>query len=176
MTLHRSRRGAHTRAWAGAAALLISACAHGAAENVQLYAMPEDLADAMPPGRADASSAAELAEGALHLLNPERPGGPDYLAAARMCLLSAEVAEPRVEADLKRACYRVAARSALRSGDRETYVDAVTQWATGAPRSERMAGELAIHLAIRDRLRGAGGRGARIPPAVRRLIPPPVED
>ena len=137
-----------------------------------LYAMPSDPAQALAPADADPGSAAELAEGALHLLRPDLPGGPDYLGAARMCLLAVEVADPVVERDLIRSCHRVAARSALRSGDREVYVKAVDRWEEHAPRNERAAGELAIHLTIRDRLNERVVAGARIPPAVRRLMPP----
>ncbi len=137
-----------------------------------LYAMPSDPALALAPADADPDSAAELAEGALYLLRPDLPGGPDYLGAARMCLLAVEVADPAVELDLVRACHRVAARSALRSGDREVYVQAVDRWEAFAPRNERAAGELAIHVTIRDRLNERVVAGARIPPAVRRLMPP----
>ena len=103
----------------GVAALCIAlaACASTQGSDAGLYAMPEDPARAMPPADADPTSAAELAEGALHLLNPERAGGPDYEGAARMCLLSAEVARLPTEKQLQRTCYRVAARSALRSGE-----------------------------------------------------------
>ncbi len=59
-----------------------------------LYVMPAEPALAIHPADADPDSAAELAEGALHLLDPARPGGPDYMAAARMCLLAIEVADP----------------------------------------------------------------------------------
>ncbi len=158
-------------------AVLSTACATTNAGPGGLYAMPSDLSRALPPGEADPTRAAELAESALFLLSPERPGGPDYLGAARMCLLAVEVADPEIERDLRRACERVAARSALRSGDRETYLEAVSRWERGAPRNERVAGELAIHLAIRDRLSGwESGRGGRIPPDIRRLIPPPEDE
>ena len=162
--------------WGLLLVLGIAACATvPAAPNASgLYAMPEDPADAISPSQADPDDAGQLAESALYLLNPGRPGGPDYLGAARMCLLAAEMADPEIETDLERACYRVAARSALRSGDRTTYIEAVDRWDVRASRSERTAGELAIHLAIRDRLENEPrGRGVRVPPAVRRLIPPP---
>ena len=156
--------------------LALAACATTHGEPTGLYAMPADLSRALPPSEADPSRAAELAESALHLLNPEQPGGADYLGAARMCLLAVEVAHGETEGDLRRACQRVAARSALRSGDRETYVEAVNRWERSAPRNERAAGELAIHLAIRDRLIGRWpGTGGRIPPDVRRLIPAPED-
>lgn len=157
--------------------LTVTACsttgAAGGADSTGLYSMPADLGRALPPGAADPGNPGELAEAALHLLHPERPGGPDYLGAARLCLLAAEVADSRVERDLQRACYRVAARAALRAGDRELYLDAVQRWDRSAPRHERAAGELAIHLAIRDRLSGsAPGTHARIPAEARSLIPP----
>ena len=155
-------------------ALALAACATTRATPTGLYAMPADLSRALSPSEADPSRAAELAESALYLLNPEQPAGPDYLGAARMCLLASEVADSDVERDLRRACQRVAARSALRSGDRDTYIEAVDRWERDAPRNEHVAGELAIHLAIRDRLRGQQrGTGARIPHDVSRLIPPP---
>lgn len=136
--------------------------------------MPVDPAHALAPGAADPAHPAQLAEGALHLLDTERAGGPDYLGAARMCLLAADAAAPGVEQSLARACYRVAARSALHAGDRETYIEAVDRWARSAPRSERAVGELSLHLAIRDRLVGDGAsRHARVPPELRRLLPPP---
>ena len=157
------------------AALLLAACASGRGpmgEPHALHAMPTDLARAMPPAVADPDRPAELAEAALHLLYPERPGGPDYGGAARLCLIAGETADPRLERDLQLACYRVAARSALRAGDRALYGEAVGRWEDAAPRHERASGELAAHLAIRDRLNGseAGTRG-RLPAEIRRLIP-----
>ena len=139
--------------------------------------MPSDLADALPPQSADPSSAGQLAEGALYLLNPDNPTGPDYVGAARMCLLAVEVADPHVEGKLRHACLRVAARSALRSGDRETYIQAVGSWEEEASRNERASGELAIHRAIRDRLLGTPGRrGPRVPASLARLLPPEAEE
>ena len=131
----------------------------------------------MSPGEADPDSAAELAEGALYLLNPERPSGPDYPGAARLCLLSAEVARLPTERQLQRTCHRVAARSALRSGERELYLEVVEHWESRAPRNERAAGELAIHLAIRDEIsrRETGTRG-RVPSDLRWLLPAPGSD
>ncbi len=172
MKQHRSRVGALGLA---GLALLVAGCATTRAGPSGLYAMPSDLSRALPPSEADPTRAAELAESALFLLNPERAGGPDYMGAARMCLLAVEVADPGIERDLQRACERVAARSALRSGDRETYIEAVNRWQRNAPRSESVAGELAIHLAIRDRLSGRGPGRARIPSEVRGLIPPPED-
>jgi hypothetical protein len=138
--------------------------------------MPSDLKAAMSPEEADPTRAAELAEAALHLLDPERPGGPDYQGAARMCLLATEVAEPRVEEDLVAACFRVASRSALRAGDHELYIEVVDSWEACAPRSQRRVGELAIHRSIRDRLAGHPPRfDRRLPPELRRLVPP-LED
>jgi hypothetical protein len=138
--------------------------------------MPTDLGAAMAPEDADPTRAAELAESALYLLDPERPGGPDYLGAARMCLLATEVAKPRSEEDLVAACFRVAARSALRAGDRELYVEVVNAWEEGAPKSQRRVGELAVHRSIRDRLAGREPRyDRRLPPELRRLVPR-VED
>ena len=152
-------------------ALTLGACATTHAEHT-VYSMPADLVRAMPPADADPASAAELAEGALYLLNRERPGGPDHAGAARLCLLSAEVARLPAERQLQRACHRVAARSALHSGDREVYLEAVESWERRAPRNERAAGELALHLAIRDRLdQRATGTRARIPAELRRLLP-----
>ncbi len=152
-------------------ALLVAGCATTNTPPGGLYAMPTDLSRALPPDEADPTRAAELAESALFLLNPERAGGPDYLGAARMCLLAVEVADPGIERELQRACERVAVRSALRSGDREIYIEAVNRWERNAPRSESVAGELAIHLAIRDRLSGREPSRGRIPPDVRGLIP-----
>ena len=155
-----------------ALALGVSACATSPKADRTVYSMPADMTRALPPADADPDSAAQLAEGALHLLNPARPGGPDYGAAARLCLLSAEVARMPTERQLQRSCYRVAARSALRSGDREIYLEAVESWERTAPRNERSAGELALHLAIRDRLDDREtGSGARVPPELRRLLP-----
>lgn len=156
-------------------ALLVSACAAPrapAGDAHGLHAMPIDLARAMPPGAADPDVAAELAEAALHLLYTDRPGGPDYAGAARLCLIAAEVADPHVEAKLQMACYRTAARSALRAGERRLYSEAVERWTLAAPRHERATGELAAHLAIRDRLNGSEpGTWSRLPAGVRRLIP-----
>jgi len=137
-----------------------------------LYAMPGDLALARSPDRVRPDHAAELAEAALSLLNPERAGGPDYAGAARMCLMATEVAVPGVEADLLASCHRVAARSALRSGDVELYLEAVDRWDAVATRVERSAGEFAVHAAIRDRLRG----DASVPlqdPLLRRVLGTP---
>ena len=90
-----------------------------------------------------------------------------------MCLLAVEVADPQVGRDLLRACYRVAARSGLRSGNREIYVEAVSRWAENAPRHEWSTGELAIHLAIRNRLSGQTEPRGRIPRSLRELLPAP---
>lgn len=154
-------------------ALLLALAPAGCATQPHIYSMPSDPARALSPAEADPSSAAELAEGALHLLNPDRPGGPDYQGAARLCLLSAEVARLPEERKLRRSCHRVAARSALRSGDREIYLEAVNRWERSAPRNERAAGELAVHLSIRDRLTGrATGMHRRVAPELQRLLPP----
>ena len=154
-------------------AMVIGACASARGPGTELYPMPADLGRAMSPAEADPGRPAELAEAALHLLNPERAGGPDYAGAARMCLLAIDAAEPFGERELRRACHRTAARSALRSGDRELYREAVNRWEREAPRSERAAGELSVHLAIRDRLEGESpGSPGRIPRALRRLLPP----
>jgi hypothetical protein len=142
-----------------------------------LYVMPTDLGTALEPRRADPASPAQLAESALYLLNPDQAGGPDYLGAARICLLAAEVADPEVERDLRHACYRVAARSALRAGDRELYLEAVELWEGESSRVERESGELRIHRTMRDELRGAAtGRRNRLPSGVARLLPPVTED
>ncbi len=164
-----------------ALALIGSACASGrgpdgSGDRSGLYSMPADLADALRPQDADPSNAAQLAESALSLLNPDQPGGPNFLGAARMCLLAAETADPRVERELRQACYGVAARSALRSGDSQSYLDAVDLWEADATRGERESGELAVHRAIRNRLRGASKRDSvHLPAGVARLIPPPTE-
>lgn len=160
-----------------AMAALFAGCAtSGAREPTVLYPMPDSPAEALAPQDADPTNPAEIAEGALYLLDPDRPGGPDYLGAARMCLMAAEIAHPEAERELARACYRVAARSALRSGDREMYFQAVGTWEEAASRTQRDSGELALHRAIRDRLQGVQGRRQRIPPEIARLIPPPGED
>ena len=158
-----------------AAALLLAACASGRGpmgEPHVLHAMPSDLARAMPPAAADPDRPAELAEAALHLLYPDRPGGPDYAGAARLCLIAGDTADSGLEHELQLACYRVAARSALRAGERALYAEAVSRWEDVAPRHERATGELAAHLAIRDRLHGSDpGTRARLPSEIRRLIP-----
>ncbi len=151
--------------------LLLAGCA-SVRPAPGLYSMPSDPAKALSPEDADPSRPGELAEAALHLLDPERTGGPDYAGAARMCLLAGDVADPRVERDLRRACQRLAARSALRAGDRELYIQAVGAWEREASRSEKAAGELFVHLAIRDRLCGQMTGSARIPRDLRRLLPP----
>ena len=172
LTPHPSRPARMSAGLLLAVAVAISACATAPKADRTVYSMPGDMTRALPPADADPDSAAELAEGALHLLNPARPGGPDYAAAARVCLLSAEVARLPTERELQRSCYRVAARSALRSGDREIYLEAVDRWERTAPRNERAAGELALHLAIRDRLDAREtGSGARVPRELRRLLP-----
>lgn len=148
--------------------LLASACA--TTQPTVLYAMPEDPDRAIAPRDADPYHAGELAEGALHLLDPDLPGGPDYAGAARMCLVAADTAHPVSERGLRMACYRLAARSALRAADRSLYVEAVGLWDDHASRAERTSGELAIHMAIRDRLRGEEP-GRRIPAELARLLP-----
>ena len=154
-------------------ALLAGACATPGGPTTELYPMPSDLAQALSPAEADPARPGELAEAALSLLDSERAGGPDYAGAARMCLLAVEMADPREERELRSACQRVAARSALRSGDRELYMEAVSSWEREAPRPERTAGELVVHMAIRDRLRGdLGAASARIPRDLRWLLPP----
>ena len=172
-------KGTGTGARAGLAATLIFlgvGCATGQGPREStLYRMPT-LSDALEPHLADPSSAAQLAEGALHLLDPARPGGPDYGASARMCLRTAEAADIRVERELRDACLRLAARSALRSGDRELYVEVVDCWEAKARSHERESGELAVHRAIRDQLQGSRrGASARLPRAVAVLLPPPEE-
>lgn len=118
-----------------------------------LYQMPNRPSDARSPEEVRPDRAPELAEAALGLLDPKRTGGPDYSGAARMCLMAAEIATP-VERELRGSCYRVAARSALRSGDRQIYLEAVDAWERNASRIEFASGELLIHTAIRNRLRG----------------------
>lgn len=116
--------------------------------------MPGDPAQARSPDALRTDRAAELAEGALHLLDPQRSGGPDYAAAARLSLMAAELAGSPGEAELRVACFRTAARSALRSGDTALYIDAVERWERASSRADRVAGELAVHGAIRARLQG----------------------
>lgn len=152
-----------------ATALLAGGCATAHLEPTAVHTMPSDLSRALPPAAADPDKPAELAEAALHLLHRDRPGGPDYAGAARLCLMAADSADDVVERDLKLACYRVAARSALRVGERDIYLEAVNGWARRAPRHESATGELAIHIAIRDRLSGSEP-GTRIPKAVRVLL------
>ena len=151
--------------------LLLAACATVPPAS-ELYSMPSDPSKAISPEDADPSLPGELAEAALHLLDPQRSGGPDYAGAARMCLLASEVADPRIERRLRRACQRLATRSALRAGDRELYIKAVGAWERESSRSERAAGELSVHLAVRDRLCGQMTKSARIPRDLRRLLPP----
>ena len=141
--------------WAGALALLLAAaCATQGPPPRTLYSMPSDPSLAISPSQADPNSAPELAEAALSLLDPSRAGGPDYNGAARLCLMAADVAYLPTERTLQRACFRVAAGSALRAGDRDMYQEAVRSWAAVAPLNERAAGELSLHLAISDRLNG----------------------
>ena len=102
-------------------ALLAGACATPGGPTTELHAMPSELARAISPAGADPARPGELAEAALSLLDSERAGGPDYAGAARMCLLAVEISDPREERALRRACQRVAARRALRSGDRELH-------------------------------------------------------
>jgi hypothetical protein len=116
--------------------------------------MPGSPAQARSSDALRTDRAAELAEGALHLLDPKRSGGPDYAAATQLSLMAAELASSPVEAELRAACFRTAARSALRSGDTALYIDAVERWERASNRVERVAGELAIHGAIRARLQG----------------------
>lgn len=118
------------------------------------YRMPASPGQARSPDALSPDRAAELAEGALNLLDPQRPGGPDYAAAARLSLLAADLATSPTEAELRTACFRTAARSALRSGDTALYIDAVERWERASSRPERVAGELAVHGAIRARLQG----------------------
>ena len=148
-------------------ALLAAGCATNGGPR-SLYSMPAP-AQAMAPGEADPESAAELAEAALHLLDIERPGGPDYAGAARLCMLSAQAAILPTERELQRSCLATAARSALRAGDRDTYLEAVDCWEDVSHPHERAAGELSIHLTIRDQLRGAPGHHHG-PPALERLL------
>ncbi len=151
--------------------LLLVGCA-SVRSGTELYSMPSDPAKALSPEDADPSRPGELAEAALYLLDPERSGGPDYVGAARLCLLASDVADPRSERELRRACQRLAARSALRAGDRELYIEAVGAWEREASRGEKAAGELSVHVAIRDRLCGRMTRSARVPRDLRRLLPP----
>lgn len=158
----------------GVAAIL--GCASAPRGGTVLYAMPDDPAEALAPQTADPANAGELAEGALYLLNPELPGGPDYMGAARMCLIASETADPVLEKHLRYTCHQVATRAALRSGDRDLYLQTVEAWESVATRTQRETGELAIHRAIRNRIRGEPGRRVHLPPDVARLIPPPPGD
>jgi hypothetical protein len=116
--------------------------------------MPGSPAQARASDALRSDRAAELAEGALNLLDPQRPGGPDYATAARLSLTAADLATSATEAELRVACFRTAARSALRSGDTALYIDAVERWERASSKAERIAGELAVHAAIRARLQG----------------------
>ncbi len=176
MTLSPRLRPSGLRLWrlgcaVGVAGIL--ACASVPRGGTVLYSMPDDPRDALAPQSADPGHAGELAEGALYLLNPELPGGPDYMGAARMCLLAAETADPVLEQQLRYTCHQVAARAALRSGDRDLYLKAIDGWEGVATRTQRATGELAVHRAIRDRLRGEPYRRVHLPPDVARLISPP---
>jgi len=160
-----------------AAALAMTACAGVKPPAVEarppsgaLHTMPTDLSLARSPDTVNPESAAELAEAALNLLNPLRTGGPDYAGAARMCLMAVDAAVSEVEADLRSSCHRVAARSALRSGDTALYLEAVDRWDTVATKVEHSAGEFLIHAAIRDRLREEGELPAVSDPLLRRVL------
>ncbi len=159
------------------ATLGVTACASSSPPAVEarpasgaLHTMPTDLALARSPDAIDPESAAELAEAALHLLNPLRTGGPDYAGAARMCLMAVDVAAKGIESDLRSSCYRVAARSALRSGDTALYLEAIDRWDAVATQVERSAGEFLVHAAIRDRLRGESELPAISDPLLRRVL------
>lgn len=167
----RSRTGRGLRlGWLGLLAAVVTAtgCATNGGSH-QVHTMPADPALAMTPGEADPESAAELAEAALHLLNAERAGGPDYVGAARLCLLSAKAAVLPTERELQRSCLATAARSSLRAGNRDMYLEAVDCWEDVSHPHERAAGELSIHLSIRDELRG-NPDGPNRAPGLRRLL------
>jgi hypothetical protein len=143
-----------------ASALSVTACApvtppvsQGPATQSS-YRMPPAASAARAPDALRTDRAAELAEGALYLLDPARPGGPDYAGSVRLSLMAAELASSPAESDLRLACHRAAARAALRSGDSKLYIEAVDRWESASGRAERAAGELAIHTAIRARLKG----------------------
>jgi hypothetical protein len=168
MTEHVARRlSAHRKAslyvalLAAACAGTLAACARPAPSvstappTDGVFQMPQGPSTARSPDEIRADRPAELAEAALHLVNPERPGGADYTAAARLALLATEQADPRGERDLLISCFRFAARSALRAGDAELYLQIVDRWDQAANEVERVSGELAVHTSIRDRLRGA---------------------
>jgi len=135
-----------------------------------LHAMPSELGLARSPDAVDPNNAAELAEASLHLLDPERTGGPDYAGAARMCLMAVDVAVEGIESDLRSGCLRVAARSALRSGDTGLYLESVDRWDALATNVERSAGEFLVHAAIRDRLRGKPEIPLVADPMLRRVL------
>ena len=134
------------------------------------YRMPGSPAQARSSDALGSDRAADLAEGSLHLLDPQRPGGPDYAGAARLSLLAAERASSASEAELRVACFRTAARSALRSGDTDLYIDAVERWERASSRAERAAGELAVHSAIRARLQGQAPPVEPSDPLLRQLL------
>lgn len=142
-----------------AALACLSACAPltppvSSAPTEASYRMPGTPAQARSSDQLRTDRPAELAEGALHLLDPQRPGGPDYAGAARLSLMAADLASAPSEGELRVACFRTAARSALRAGDTALYIDAVERWERASSRADRVAGELAVHGAIRARLQG----------------------
>ena len=124
------------------------------AEGDALFQMPAQAKDARSPDEVRANRPAELAEAALGLVSAERPGGPDYIAATKLALLAAAQADPVAERDLVVSCHRFAARSALRAGVVDLYVDTIDAWDRVANQVERTSGELSVHAAIRDRIRG----------------------
>ena len=159
-----------------ALACVASACAplnppvSSGAPSEASYRMPSSPAQARAADALRSDRAAELAEGALNLLDPQRPGGPDYATAARLSLTAADLATSASEAELRVACFRTAARSALRSGDTALYIDAVERWERASSKAERIAGELAVHASIRARLQGQAPEFEPSDPLLKQLL------
>ncbi len=145
--------------------LLLVGCA-SVRSGTELYSMPSDPAKALSrrmlirrvraswrgrplSARPRAVRGPRLRRGGTSVSARERRGGPQERARAAPCLPA-----PR------------------RAGDRELYIEAVGAWEREASRGEKAAGELSVHVAIRDRLCGRMARSARVPRDLRRLLPP----
>ena len=126
----------------------------------------------VPPGLGfNSGTSVSFVEAAINHLDRDRAGGPDYNAAARLFVHAARAADENQEIELAVACYRAAARSALRAGNRAVYEDAVRRWADRATSYDREVGEIAIHMAIVARLNGKSlDLPSRVPASVQRLI------